>query len=300
MTATNVQPGHGKEKTTPPQFSYNGGYFFGDNSMCWAHAASNILQWWQDLQPDDLIPKGTPDGLAATAAPYKGANNMTYYYDTRYVQQLAIFQDITKFWYNNAGTVKRAYNWYFNGTTDTLLGPSNAYNTSATNGGYYADLGLTLHNDGVTSDLFTSWGFYENTKTEVYTLMQSYIDNSYGTTLSIGAEGFGHAITMWGYEMNGDDMIVYLTDSDDLKHALFRQKVLVDDSHNIYLTSLDGTDVYTNTYTDITIDGVTYSTFTGARIGEIQGFIGASLIPEPTTATLSLLALCGLAARRRR
>ncbi|MBR3695069.1 MAG: PEP-CTERM sorting domain-containing protein [Akkermansia sp.] len=31
-----------------------------------------------------------------------------------------------------------------------------------------------------------------------------------------------------------------------------------------------------------------------------KGFVTTKTIPEPTTATLSLLALCGLAARRRR
>lgn len=33
---------------------------------------------------------------------------------------------------------------------------------------------------------------------------------------------------------------------------------------------------------------------------DVVGKLGAVTIPEPTTATLSLLALCGLAARRRR
>jgi hypothetical protein len=34
--------------------------------------------------------------------------------------------------------------------------------------------------------------------------------------------------------------------------------------------------------------------------GEATGMYRVEYIPEPTTATLSLLALCGLAARRRR
>ena len=40
--------------------------------------------------------------------------------------------------------------------------------------------------------------------------------------------------------------------------------------------------------------------FYGTYTGEANGQYRVEYIPEPTTATLSLLALCGLAARRRR
>ncbi|MDO4411286.1 MAG: PEP-CTERM sorting domain-containing protein [Akkermansia sp.] len=288
---------------TPSQF-YS--YFVDDIKMCWAHAASNILQWWQDKQPSNLIPNGTPNGLASTATPYTASSGLVgstkTYYDTLYVQQLAIFQDIAAHWSNTAGTVKRAYNWYFNGGEDALLGPTGAYLGTASDGGYYADLGLSLNSDGVTSPLFTSENFFQNKdKAGVYSVLQSYIDRDYGTTLSIGESGAGHAISMWGYEMDGEDMIVYLTDSDDLKHTLFKQKVLVDDYKNIYLTSLEGeADVYSNNYTYVTIEGVEYASLTGAQIGEVQGFIGAALVPEPSSSILTLLGGLVLLRRRRR
>ena len=45
-----------------------------------------------------------------------------------------------------------------------------------------------------------------------------------------------------------------------------------------------------------------YGTYTGEKneAGEATGMYRVEYIPEPATATLSLLALCGLAARRRR
>ena len=47
-------------------------------------------------------------------------------------------------------------------------------------------------------------------------------------------------------------------------------------------------------------DSVTSVSFYGSYTGEAGGGYRVEYIPEPTTATLSLLALCGLAARRRR
>lgn len=54
---------------------------------------------------------------------------------------------------------------------------------------------------------------------------------------------------MWGYDTDEDDnLVIYLTDSDDYAVGMFRQKVVVNDytdenglSHcDIYLTSMDG------------------------------------------------------------
>lgn len=275
-----------------------------DMSMCWAHSASNILQWWQDKQNPSYISSNTPNGASSTAYVFTTGTGLSYkeHTDLLYVQQLAIFKDMATYWKNTAGTVKRAYNWYFNGGEDALLGPEGAYLGTASDGGYYADLGLTLNNDGVTSPLFTSSNFYQNDdKAGVYSILQSYIDRDYGTTLSIGEYGSGHAISMWGYEMVGEDMIVYLTDSDDFQHGLIKQKVLVDDYKNVYLTSLEGeTDIYTNSYTYVTIDGVEYATLTGAQIGEVQGFIGPALVPEPSSSVLTMLGGLLLLRRRRR
>lgn len=273
-----------------------------DLSMCWAHAATNVLQWWQDGQASAYVPPAAPNGASDTAKPFyaaiPGTLGQQLVNDPLYVQQLAIFKDIAKNWGNTGGKSVQAYNWYFNG------GKLDAYGgtlSNASSGGYFKDLGLVMNPDGYTSPLFTTFTFNDNfTKNEIIDTLTGYIDSDYGTTLSVIGVSGGHAITMWGYEMSNDEFFVYLTDSDDYQHALIKQKVIFADNKWAYLTACDGDEaVYTETQTAY-IDGVE-QTFQGIMLSEAQAFMGPSLnVPEPTTATLSLLALAALAARRRR
>lgn len=270
--------------------------------MCWAHAAANVLQWWQDGQDAALIPSSAPNGKSDTAEPYYALNNDTgfrqWFDDSLYVQQLAIFKDIAKNWDNTAGTVKQAYNWYFNGGYVEAFGGTL---TNANSGGYYSELGLVMNPDGVTSPLFTSYTFNDNfTRSEIISTLTGYIDNDYGTTLRVIGSAGGHAITMWGYEISGDDFFVYLTDSDDFQHALIKQKVIFADNQYAYLTACDGdAAVYNDSYT-ASFNGVE-QTFSGIMLSEAQALQAPTLnVPEPTTATLSLLALTALLARKRR
>lgn len=293
---------------TPPQF-YS--YVVDDSKLCWAHAASNILQWWQDKQPSNLIPNGTPNGLASTATPYTASSGLVgstkTYYDTLYVQQLAIFQDMVANWGNVGGSTKQAYNWFFNGGN---IPGSQSGPISSESGAYWSDLGLTMNADGVTSPLFTSETFSDNfQRPYVYNTLQSYVDQSYGITLSIfvnmkdteGNISLGrHAITMWGYEMDGEDMIVYLTDSDDLKHTLFKQKVSVADNNYVYLTSLDGENAVYDASWEASFDDEVVQ-FNGAQLYEVQALTAPILnVPEPSSSILTLLGGLVLLRRRRR
>ena len=71
---------------------------------------------------------------------------------------------------------------------------------------------------------------------------------------------------MWGYDTDEDDnLVIYLTDSDDYAVGMFRQKVVVNDytdenglSHcDIYLTSMDGeNDVYSYNYEEAGLTGI--------------------------------------------
>lgn len=111
-------------------------------------------------------------------------------------------------------------------------------------------------------------------------------------------EGLAHAITLWGVEYtDGKLSALYLTDSDDYENegdTLFTLSVELNEEDNkIYFGEKNENGDYVSDYgTNVYIGGI-YALDTTVT----QNW---QLVPEPTTATLSLLALAALAARRRR
>lgn len=57
------------QASKPTGYYSSGDWILDDSAMCWAHAASNILQWWQDGQASAL-PAVAPNGASNTAVPY--------------------------------------------------------------------------------------------------------------------------------------------------------------------------------------------------------------------------------------
>lgn len=219
------------------------------------------------------------------------------------------YQTISTNWTNSGGSVEQAYNWWINGgMLDTTAYPS--LSTTTASGGYWKELGLTVPQSSsggaVDNPLFSAYSFWDgDTKSGVYQKLTNSINNNWGTTLTVGEEGRGHAITMWGYDTDEDDnLVIYLTDSDDYAVGMFRQKVVVNDytdenglSHcDIYLTSMDGeNDVYSYNYEEAGL--------TGIRLGEIQSFtapLGDLRIPEPGAGILFLGGSFLALSRRRR
>ncbi len=257
-----------------------------DNSLCWAAAASNTLQWWQDKV---VVPAGTPNGAASTVS------------DAPYAYQLQIYQTFTANWTNQGGRAEQAWNWWFNGG---MLDQNIYYSPSTTSavGGYLKEYGLTLTNTDGTP-LFRTTNFYqEQDKAAVFSTLTSFIDENRGTVLSVVENG-GHAITMWGYEYGSEgELYLYLTDSDDGVYSLFKQEVLVDDAKNVYLCAPEGeADVYTSAYS-ASIDG-TVENFNGCMVNRITGLTDPTpyMIPEPSAALLSLMGLMvGMGVRRRK
>ena len=114
-------------------------------------------------------------------------------------------------------------------------------------------------------------------------------------------DGLCHAITLWGVEFDAEGNLttMWLTDSDDYETddpdpVIFSMSVEMSEKDNrIYLGKLDNNGQYVSDYGNNVYIGAIYALDT-TTLASWQ------LVPEPATATLSLLALAGFAARRRR
>ncbi len=184
----------------------NGCTFLYDQNICWAAAASNVLQWWQDTRSD--LKSTTPNGKSAT-------------YDVMpQVAQLAIYQTISTNWTNSGGP-EQAYNWWVNGgMLDTTAYPS--LSTTTAPGGYWKELGPTVPGSPQAEELLTTPLIFriqllgrrhqKRRLPETDKQHQQQLGNHADRR---GEEGKRDAITMWGYDTDKDgNLIIYLTDSD--------------------------------------------------------------------------------------
>ena len=109
-------------------------------------------------------------------------------------------------------------------------------------------------------------------------------------------EVIAHALTLWGVEYDGDGNLteIWLTDSDDYENQLFAVSVTLDEeAGKIYLGEQNDEGVFESDYgNNVYIAGIYALNMEEARTW--------TLVPEPTTATLSLVALAAMAMRRRR
>ena len=131
-------------------------------------------------------------------------------------------------------------------------------------------------------------------------IFKDLLEGGAGVSLSISSDegGLAHAITLWGagYDKEGVLKTIWVTDSDDGEEALVPVSVSVttdaedEDRVKIYL------DLYPKE------EGYNYE---GVYINQIYAIDpdvtrGWSLIPEPSSAMLPIMALAVLLVRRRR
>ena len=308
-----------------------------DDPMCYAASAANILAWWQN--GTKAAPGGTPTELNDIWSTFKNNNQLydtggTFHFAVNWwisgVYAPSEYNEADKTW-ALAAESDPMWERYFLQHSDLGSAPAipmtlpNYKKDGADFRGYYYDqYGLTQQN--LSDFMATIWNYSGPLTTDTpdtggvvsdtphNTITPDAINNpasiyniDFAGVLEVSAislaildddDTLGHAITLWGveYDEAGNLTTLWLTDSDDYLHQLFSVSVTLNEAENkIYLGELkDGKyicDAYKG-YENVYIGGV-YALDTEASDAW-------QLVPEPTTATLSILALAGLAARRRR
>ena len=171
-----------------------------DKGLCWAAACSNLVTWWQNQQDQDRLPSNVPTDNQAIWDVYRTA-----------------FDD-------NGGFIEQGVKWWFTGDNGDKEIGNYLYPRTETSlegvGGYYKD---KLKGGIVPSaDLFNLNPMSYGSVANFSTALVSYINDGYGVGMNwisrgpLGGE-VGHAVTIWGVEVNDNNVItrLYVTDSDD-------------------------------------------------------------------------------------
>lgn len=264
------------------------GYLKDDSLMCWAVSAANVIAWWQEQ------------------------NSIKSEYDYSTIPQgKDIHQTFVAVFNNVGGNPAQAFQWWINGTqggtidylpqrTDFPDDDESSW-TSIDGSTYYP--GNFYSGGFLTNAYYTSTPFYNiaadpvtiaNTKlatngqsiTLQHRAIVEALKSGYALSLEVNTEDGTvgeHAITLWGVEYteaaNGDITLTkaYITDSDDYYDGIVAAQV----NGKGHLHGMK-------------IENASY------QITNANGMRTTVTIPEPATVTLSLLAFCGLAARRRK
>jgi hypothetical protein len=231
----------------------------GDTMMCWAAAASNMIQWFQDryVAAGNTLPSSAITGPGTKVHSGSGFNRC---------YELALMDVFHSEWTNleHGSQPDYAISWYFEGKLNGgqyASAGSQAYPT--TSGGYWNSVWPNiyphLYHDykdqtlpHLCYDLYTtcfnnysSWGSLNGS--ECLSEFSDYIITSINrgiASLSINPNSAAlHAITLWGYELDkatGHITRIWVTDSDDLTKEP-KESIL-----NEYKVSVNGNKVLIN------------------------------------------------------
>lgn len=263
----------------------------GDNDLCWAASASNLIAWWQDKYS---TPAEIPTDIDDIWSTFKNRVEA-----------------------DEGGDTHAAFQWWLTGvyvpTTDAerfrSIFSKDTYSTLPSWAGYYySEYGDEL---GYTYNPFTKkWesslsdflcADYRNSVTSDNII--SLVLQGCGMGIALAQDNnskFGHAITLWGLEYDSSTNAIsrmWLTDSDDAQYnfgqdGLFAVDVTTRDN-KLYIDTPNS-----NWYREEENIYISHLFAINPAVSTEWGIPLA--VPEPGTATLSLLGLTGLLTRRRR
>lgn len=190
----------------------------GDNRLCWATAASNMLQWLIDQNAQYISDiDGIPHGWSSVANYQRGGKEHTN----------CIFDDFCANFENQGGKTASGIYWYFLGDAlgMTMLDdatPLTGAPSYATRGGYLASRMHTTNGKSTSETLASLVGVYdynfdEYDETDYFSLFQTQLTEALTSESAVGISITGHALTVWGCELNDKDSLtaLYISDSDD-------------------------------------------------------------------------------------
>ncbi|MDO5463473.1 MAG: hypothetical protein Q4F40_00925 [Akkermansia sp.] len=271
-----------------------------DDELCFAAAATNLITWWQNQLP--VTPAGVPQSNEAIWARYLAGSNK-----------------------DAAGDVAAAVQWWLTGVyiptnnTEYLrssYGVGASSQLTAFEGYYYKDYIFPLAHAYASrysnydtalrnayTDEFRAFMHFRAVSEDVSSNILCAIQKGMGVAVGLAADtaNLAHAITLWGVDYSETEGItaLWLTDSDDAQYEIHEDSGLF----SVAVTEING-----RLYLDEKSEGNWYvdSETSGVYVNHIYALNPAEArdwglpVPEPATATLSLMALMGLAARRRR
>ncbi len=309
-----------KENTTSEGTFYDmdteriSGYFPNpDTMLCWAAQCSNILTY-MEYQAHGSI------SYSSTYNTYSGGSDIDKI--IRHISQYQAYERFTTNFTDSPCNSHIGMQWFTVGLNEgdmyyEIL-KDNAYK-----GGYLREQIGTTVEDFKTKVVSQFYSFMGDTsdKTDVLHKIVSgeikYEDIFHQAimdgpmTLDIlmkNADGswakIGHALTCWGFETDENDLLssIYITDSDDGNVELIKIPVIYNaedgslklNGNSTFLTCYDENNNEKKSESSI------YTAASNFHIFALGTFNNVYLIPEPATASLSLIGLSTLLMRRRR
>ena len=260
-----------------------------DDYMCYAACAANQIAWWQNSEYGKNLSSSAPKDINDIWQTYVNSNQL----------------------WNDGGDPASALNWWISGVyAPTTEAEWERYyaekfkeelplTLAVTNGYYFDQYGLTSHNlsDFIFDVCFYGWSKDSGAVVDFKELFESGACIS--LTICFPEANLGHAITLWGVEYEDGVLTkLWLTDSDDYWATtphLYSATVATGADGKIYITGTE--------YDKYMMSGSYFGE--GTYIDSVHALMAPSsanwqLVPEPSSATLSIFALAALALHRRR